>query len=434
MSADQRPLLSDVRGVVMTTVVMTSQAMTSKGRIVITSMWRRVVAVVAAPLAAVAVSTAGTGVASADDAQLAAVQSTAGADVVSGQYIVVMRPGANAAANRIAAVAEARRLGAQVLNEYSAALSGFAAKLPQRALDALRGNPNVEFIEADQIMRTTATQTPVIWGLDRVDQRNLPLSNTYTYTVTGSTVTAYIIDTGVRFSHKDFGGRAISGFDAIDGGPADDCHGHGTHVAGTVGGSTYGMAKAVSIVGVRVLNCKGSGTNSQVIDGIDFVTDDHGPGELAVANMSLGGSASNALDSAVRNSIADGVTYAIAAGNDNRSACNQSPARVTEAITVGATTRTDARSYFSNKGTCLDIFAPGSSIKSAWNTNDTATNTISGTSMAAPHVAGAAVLFLAKNTSASPQAVRNGLVGSATPGVVGNAGTGSPNLLLYTGP
>ncbi|MGI8721809.1 MAG: S8 family peptidase [Geodermatophilaceae bacterium] len=400
----------------------------------ITSMWRRVVAVVAAPLAALAISTAGTGVASADDTQGAPVESTAGAEVVSGQYIVVMRPGANAAANRIAAVAQARGLGAQVLNEYSAALSGFAAKLPQRALDALRGNPNVEYIEADQIMRLNATQSPVTWGLDRVDQRNLPLSDSYTYTVTGNNVTAYVIDTGVRFSHNDFGGRASSGFDAIDGGSADDCNGHGTHVSGTVGSTTYGIAKAVNIVGVRVLNCKGSGTNSQVIDGIDFVTEDHGPGEPAVANMSLGGSASNALDRAVRNSIADGVTYAIAAGNDNRSACNQSPARVTEAITVGATTRTDARSSFSNKGTCLDIFAPGSSIKSTWNTSDTATNTISGTSMASPHVAGAAVLFLARNTSASPSTVRNALVNSATVGVVGNAGAGSPNLLLYTGP
>ncbi len=396
-------------------------------------MWRRAVAVVAAPLAAIAVSTAGTGVASADDVQLAAVESAAGADVVSGQYIVVMRPGANAAANRIAAIADARGFGAQVLNEYSAALSGFAARLPQRALEALRSNPNVEYIEADQIMRLNGTQSPATWGLDRVDQRTLPLSNSYTYTVTGSTVTAYIIDTGVRFSHNDFGGRAVTGFDAIDGGSADDCNGHGTHVAGTVGGTTYGMAKAVDIVGVRVLNCRGSGTNSQVIDGIDFVTEDHGPGELAVANMSLGGSASNALDRAVRNSIADGVTYAIAAGNDNRSACNQSPARVTEAITVGATTRTDARSSFSNKGTCLDIFAPGSSIKSAWSTSDTATNTISGTSMASPHVAGAAVLFLHQNPSASPSAVRNGLVNSATVGVVGNAGAGSPNLLLYTG-
>ncbi len=361
-----------------------------------------------------------------------AVEGTASPTAIQGQYIVVMRPGAQAAANRVAAVLEARHNGAQVQREYGTALQGFAATLPARALDVLRTNPAVASIEADQVMTLNDTQSPATGGLDRVDQRALPLSNSYTYDVTGSGVTAYVIDTGIRFSHNEFGGRAVSGYDAIDGGAADDCNGHGTHVSGTVGGSTYGVAKAVRVVGVRVLNCQGSGTNSQVIAGIDWATADHAAGAPAVANMSLGGSASSALDTAVRNSIADGITYAIAAGNSNADACNASPARVAEAITVGSTTTADARSSFSNYGTCLDIFAPGSSITSAWYTSDTATNTISGTSMASPHVAGAAALFVARNGSSAPQVVRDGLVNSATTGVVTNAGSGSPNRLLYT--
>ncbi len=391
-------------------------------------IWRRAIAVTAAALA---VATGGAGIAGADDVQVT-VEGTQNPAAIEGQYIVVMRPGVQAAANRVAAVAEARRNGAQVQQEYGSALQGFAARLPQRALDLLRSNSTVAYIEADQTITLNATQSPATGGLDRVDQRALPLNNSYTYNFTGSGVTAYVIDTGVRFSHTDFGGRAVTGYDAIDGGSADDCNGHGTHVAGTVGGGTYGVAKGVRVVGVRVLNCQGSGSNSQVIAGIDWVTGNHAPGAPAVANMSLGGSASSALDTAVRNSIADGITYAVAAGNSNANACNQSPARVAEAITVGSTTTADARSSFSNFGTCLDIFAPGSSITSAWYTSDTATNTISGTSMASPHVAGAAALFVQQNGAVSPQAVRDGLVNSATTGVVTNAGSGSPNRLLYT--
>jgi aqualysin 1 len=351
---------------------------------------------------------------------------------IAGQYIVVFKADATSA-EVLAATDAAKALGAKILYEYRWALLGFAATLPSQALQAVRAHPKVAYVEADLKVSAFDTQpNPPSWGLDRIDQRSLPLSNSYTYNATGAGARVYIIDTGIRFTHSNFGGRAVSGYDAIDGGSADDCNGHGTHVAGTVGGSTYGVAKSVQLVGVRVLNCQGSGTNSQVIAGINWVTGDHDAGEAAAANMSLGGSASSSLDTAVNNSINDGVTYAIAAGNSNANACNYSPARVAAAITVGSTTSSDARSSFSNYGTCLDLFAPGSSITSAWHTSDTASNTISGTSMATPHVAGVAALFLQGNPSASPQTVRDTIVGSATTGVVTSPGSGSPNRLLYS--
>jgi subtilisin family serine protease len=242
-------------------------------------------------------------------------------------------------------------------------------------------------------------------------------------------VRAYIIDTGIRTTHTQFGGRASAVFDAF-GGNGQDCNGHGTHVAGTVGGSTYGVAKSALLRAVRVLNCSGSGSTSGVISGVDWVTANHiSP---AVANMSLGGGASSALDTAVNNSINSGVTYSIAAGNSNTDACTQSPARVAAAITVGSTTSSDARSSFSNIGTCVDIFAPGSSITSAWSTSDTATNTISGTSMATPHVTGATALYLQSHPGSSPATIRNALVNNSTTGHITNVGAGSPNRLLYT--
>jgi subtilisin family serine protease len=348
---------------------------------------------------------------------------------IPGQYIVVFKPGSpgsevNNAAER------ARAFGGEVLYVYDEALSGFAARLPEPAIKGLVHNPNVEFIEVDQVINLDATQSPATWGIDRIDQRALPLSNSYTYNFTGAGVTAYIIDTGIFFGHNEFGGRAVSGYDFVNNdSDASDCNGHGTHVAGTVGGETYGVAKGVSLVAVRVLNCLGSGTTSGVIAGINWVTSQHTTGK-AVANMSLGGGASTALDTAVKNSIADGVVYAIAAGNNNKDACRYSPARVPTAITVGATTSSDARASYSNYGTCLDLFAPGSSITSAWYTGSSATNTISGTSMATPHAAGVAALYL-EGHDAGPQQVRDALVAAATAGVVGNAGRGSPNLLLY---
>jgi subtilisin family serine protease len=329
------------------------------------------------------------------------------------------------------AVEKVHGLGASVHFVYDAALTGFAASLPEQALNGLIHNPNVEYIEVDQTITLEASQSPATWGLDRIDQRALPLNNTYTYNTTGAGVTAYIIDTGILASHNEFGGRASAAYDSVgDGRNGVDCNGHGTHVAGTIGGATYGVAKGVTLVAVRVLNCSGSGTTSGVIAGINWVTTNHK--DPAVANMSLGGGASTSLDTAVKNSISAGVTYAIAAGNNNKDACRYSPARVTTAITVGATTSTDARASYSNYGKCLDLFAPGSSITSAWIGSNTATNTISGTSMATPHVAGVVALYLEGHKTATPAAVATALTGGATPNVVKSAGSGSPNKLLYS--
>jgi len=358
------------------------------------------------------------------------------------RYIVVFADGTDRAAVD-AALMEAEAAAASSLDaagnpqtlslhyRYDAALVGFAASMPASSLDALKKNPNVVNIEADQVITLSATQSPVTWGLDRIDQRNLPLSNSYTYNNTGAGVTAYIVDTGILFGHTEFGARASFGYDAF-GGNGADCNGHGTHVAGTVGGSTYGVAKGVTLKAVRVLNCSGSGTNSGVIAGVNWVASHHAAGAPAVANMSLGGSVSSALDTAVKNAINDGVTFAVAAGNSNRNACNYSPARVAAAITVGATTSSDARASYSNYGSCLDLFAPGSSITSAWYTSTSATNTISGTSMATPHVAGVAALYLQSNTSASPATVRDAIVNNATTGKVTSPGSNSPNRLLFT--
>jgi subtilisin family serine protease len=287
----------------------------------------------------------------------------------------------------------------------------------------------VAFVEEDAVVTADATQSNPPWGLDRIDQRSRPLNAIYTFNWTGAGVFAYVIDTGIRTAHTQFGGRAANVFDAF-GGNGQDCNGHGTHVAGTIGGSTFGVAKSVNLRGVRVLNCSGSGTNSGVIAGVDFVRlNRQNP---AVANMSLGGGASSALDTAVNNLSNSGVPIAVAAGNSNANACNSSPARAANAITVGSTTTTDARSSFSNFGTCLDLFAPGSGILSAWFTSNTATATLSGTSMASPHVAGVAALYRQFNPGASAATVRNAIVNGATTNVVTNPGTGSPNRLLYS--
>ncbi|MGH8883561.1 MAG: S8 family peptidase, partial [Stackebrandtia sp.] len=313
----------------------------------------------------------------------------------------------------------------------------------------LAGDPRVDYVAQDtkvSIQGQTSNsgkkaaagtqQNPPSWGLDRIDQRELPLDDAYQSDSTGAGATAYVIDTGVRTSHEDFGGRARSGHDFVDNdADATDCHGHGTHVGGTIAGSKYGVAKGADVVGVRVLDCNGSGTTSGVVAGVDWVTEN--ATKPAVANMSLGGGADEVIDDAVQRSIDSGVSYAIAAGNGNilgwpQDACNYSPARVPGAITVGATEKNDDRASFSNYGSCVDIFAPGVDITSAWIGSDSDTNTISGTSMATPHVAGVAALYLAQHPSAGPAQVSDALVNNATSGVVGDPRAGSPNKLLHS--
>ncbi|MEV6952445.1 S8 family peptidase [Streptomyces sp. NPDC051183] len=369
----------------------------------------------------------------AESAPQGVIENAGAAGAVSGSYIVTLNDSA-ARSTADSGKAVAKRYGARIDRTYSAALNGYSVEVSEAQAKKLAADPAVKSVVQNRTFTVDATQpNPPSWGLDRIDQRALPLNQSYTYPdKAGEGVTAYIIDTGVRKTHQDFGGRAVDGYDAIDNdNTAQDGHGHGTHVAGTVGGGAYGVAKKVKIVGVRVLNNQGSGTTAQVVAGIDWVT--RNAVKPAVANMSLGGGADSALDTAVRNSIASGITYAVAAGNESTDASTKSPARVAEAITVGATTNTDAKASYSNYGSILDIFAPGSSITSSWGTGDTATNTISGTSMASPHVAGAAALYLSQNPGSTPAQIRDGLVAASTPNVVTSPGTGSPNRLLNVG-
>ncbi len=322
--------------------------------------------------------------------------------------------------------------GGQLLHTYSRAIKGFAANLPDAAVQAIRNNPNVSYVEQDQtvsLKQVVSPQNQATWGLDRIDQADRPLDTQYHFTSTGAGVNAFIIDTGINPDHQEYTSRLRLGYNVI----ADtlgtiDCNGHGSHVAGTVGGTTTGVAKGVSLIPVRVLDCNGSGSWSGVIAGIDWVASS--TLRPAVANMSLGGGASASVDAAVAGAVAKGVTMVVAAGNSNLDACTASPAREPSAITVGATTSSDARASYSNYGACVDIFAPGSGIMSAWINGPNLYSTLSGTSMASPHVAGAAALILAANPTATPAAVAAQLIAGATPNRISSVGSGSPNLLI----
>jgi subtilisin family serine protease len=323
------------------------------------------------------------------------------AGAIPDSYIVVLKDDDSAPA-KDTIKALGREHKATIKHRYLNSVEGFSATMSRAEALELSQDPAVAYVQQDGKAEAFGTQSaPLSWGLDRIDQRDLPLDNAYTYGNDGGGVTAYIIDSGIRTTHTDFGGRASWGTNTVDATNAD-CNGHGTHVAGTVGGKQHGVAKNVKLVAVKVLNCAGFGAWSAVIAGVDWVTAQHQRGEPAVANMSLGGvGANSAVENAVRNSIADGVVYVLASGNSSADACGFTPARTVEAITVNATTGSDARASFSNYGTCTDIFAPGEHIPSAWNTSDSATGTISGTSMAAPHVAGAAGRPAARDESAA---------------------------------
>ncbi|MCP2165819.1 S8 family peptidase [Goodfellowiella coeruleoviolacea] len=394
----------------------------------------------AAAAACVLTSTVATPVSAAAEGD---VLGTGTITAIPGSYLVVLKnddgllSGGTPLDQAVSLLAESLgdQYGAQVRRTYHSALTGFSAWTSDTAARRLAADPRVKFVAQNQML---TVQDVGSWGLDRVDQRTLPLDAAYVPANSGAGVNAYVIDTGIRVDHQSFGGRAVSEYDAVDNDTnADDCHGHGTHVAGTIGGNEWGVARSVRLHAVRVLDCDGSGTTEEVVDGIDWVTEH---AQLpAVANLSLGGGADPALDEAVRGSINAGVVYSVAAGNGDifgfpQNACAASPARVTEAITVSATNRSDMRAMWANYGPCVDVFAPGVDITSAWIDSDTDSTTLSGTSMAAPHATGAAAIYLSEHPTATPAEVSAELAAAATPNVVGNAGLGSLNRLLYVGP
>ncbi|MEI1680331.1 S8 family peptidase [Acinetobacter baumannii] len=355
--------------------------------------------------------------------------------IIKNQYIVILNK--DAGPSKDFAQNIAKQHAGKILQSYDTVLKGFAIYLPDTAgtafIEAMKKNPNVLSVESDTIVNIDATtQSNPDWGLDRIDQKALPLNSTYSYLQTGSGATAYIVDTGILSSHQEFSGRVLSGYTAIsDGNGTTDCNGHGTHVAGTVGGTTYGVAKNVNLVPIRILGCDGSGASSNVIAGLDWILKNGK--KPAVVNMSLGGATSSSLDSAVENLYNNGYVMVVAAGNSNTDACTSSPARVNKAITVAATDNTDTRASYSNYGSCVDIFAPGSQINSSWIGSNTATKILNGTSMATPHVAGVVAEMLQSTPTASPQTISTNLLNQASSNVVKNP-SGSPNRLLYKSP
>jgi len=364
-----------------------------------------------------------------------AIDSSQAKGIIKNQYIVILNKDIGPAKDFAQNIA--KQHGGRILQSYDSALKGFAIYLPDTAgtafIEAMKKNPQVLSVENDTVVNIDATtQTNPDWGLDRIDQKALPLNSTYSYSQTGTGTTAYIVDTGILSTHQEFSGRVLNGYTAIsDGNGTTDCNGHGTHVAGTVGGTTYGVAKNVKLVPVRILGCDGSGASSNVIAGLDWILKNGS--KPAVVNMSLGGAASSSLDSAVENLYNNGYVMVVAAGNSNTDACTSSPARTSNAITVAATDNTDTRASYSNYGSCVDIFAPGSQINSSWIGSNTATKVLNGTSMATPHVAGVVAELLQSTPTATPQTITSNLLNQATSDVVKNP-SGSPNRLLYKSP
>jgi subtilisin family serine protease len=362
------------------------------------------------------------------------ILSAGSVGAITDRYVVVLKDGAGQAAADLTGT-----YGGTVHSTYTKALNGFSAAMTATQARRLAADPRVAFVEQDAVISIAGTQTNPPWGLDRIDQAGLPLNNTYNYDTDGSTATSYVLDTGIRVSHQEFGGRASHGYDFIDNDTdATDCHGHGTHVAGTIGGSTFGVAKKTKLVAVRVLNCDGMGSTSAVVGGIDWVAKN--AVKPAVANMSLGRvGRDGAQEKAVQNAIASGVTFVLAAGNSGVDACGFTPAATPEAITVGATQADDRRGFWgsqsqsSNYGSCVDIWAPGTNTQSARHSSDTGSAVMSGTSMAAPHVAGAVARYLQANPTATPKQVGDALTATAIRNKLTDIRQGSPNLLLHTG-